>query len=62
MLSPRYYVDLADGRFNLTTDLDLAEVFAQLEAAPTRGHLVVHFHGGLVSRAPGALPPDGHER
>jgi len=59
MLSPRYYVDLADGRFNLTTAADLAEVFARLEAAPTRDHLAVHFHGGLVSRASAEAGAEG---
>lgn len=47
-LDPRHFVDLVDGRFAATTAADLAALF---ENARTSDHLVVHFHGGLVSRA-----------
>jgi hypothetical protein len=46
-----HYVDLADGRFSGTTAADLEAVFHSLEADANGKHLVVHFHGGLVSRA-----------
>lgn len=50
MLSKNHYVDLADGKFNLTTADDLRQLFAALDVSTRSEHLVVHFHGGLVSR------------
>lgn len=44
---PRHFVDLIDGRFAATSAADLAALFAD---AQNSDHLVVHFHGGLVSR------------
>src|SRR5687768_9774509 len=59
MLSRDHYVDLADGRFHQTTALDLAHLFNSVAQASTRDHLVVHFHGGLVSRAAAELAAEG---
>lgn len=53
MLDISHYLDLADGRFNQTNSQNLAALFESLEAANTKDHLVVYFHGGLVSRAAG---------
>jgi len=53
MLPRDHYIDLADGRFNQTTAADLARLFHTVEQASTKNHIVVHFHGGLVSRSAG---------
>jgi hypothetical protein len=50
MVPKDHYVDLADGRFNLTTSEDLRRLFEAVERSPRKDRLVVHFHGGLVSR------------
>ena len=47
-LDPNHFVDLVDGRFAQTTAADLSALFLNARDAD---HLVVHFHGGLVSRA-----------
>jgi hypothetical protein len=44
--SPPGFIDLINGRFADTKAADLASLFAK---AQTADHLVVHFHGGLVS-------------
>jgi hypothetical protein len=44
------YIDLEKGRFSQTSHADLAQFFASLNSTDTK-KLVVHFHGGLVSRA-----------
>jgi hypothetical protein len=59
MLSKEYYLDLAGGKFNETTQADLAHLFAALEQAPAKDHLVVHFHGGLVSRTMAETAAEG---
>jgi len=46
-LDPNHFVDLEDGRFAQTSADDLANLFLK---AGDQNHLVVHFHGGLVSR------------
>jgi hypothetical protein len=51
MLSERHYLDLANGPSSGTTVGDLSQLFDALKRAPTRSHLLVHFHGGLVSHA-----------
>lgn len=42
-------IDLVDGRFADTSRQDLKDAFANLSSSGKK-HLVVHFHGGLVSR------------
>jgi hypothetical protein len=59
MLSPNHYLDLADGKFNQTNAADLTTLFDSLERAAAKDHLVVHFHGGLVSRATAELAAEG---
>ena len=49
-VSKLHYLDLVDGEFSGTTPEDLTALFAAAESDPARDHLVVHFHGGLVSR------------
>lgn len=49
LLPPGHFLDLVDGRFAGTTAADLDTLFARLDADPGN-HLVIHFHGGLVSR------------
>jgi len=51
MITSNNYIDLADGKFKATTPADLDNLFAALQASPNSNHLVIHFHGGLVSRA-----------
>ncbi len=48
-LPPEHYLDLVDGRFSQTTAEDLDTLFQKLDAHPQK-NIVVHFHGGLVSR------------
>ena len=50
MLTTDHYIDLVDGRFNKTTPAQLDHLFEALAKSPTPDHLVIHFHGGLVSR------------
>jgi len=45
---PKHFVDLVNGRFAQTTADNLAALFADASGSD---HLVVHFHGGLVSRS-----------
>jgi hypothetical protein len=59
MLAMSHYLDLADGRFNKTSAEDLANLFKSLEQSDTKDHLVVYFHGGLVSRAAGEAAAEG---
>ena len=47
-----HYVDINDGKFAGTTRDDLRQLFAKLAADPP-DKLVVHFHGGNVSRQEG---------
>lgn len=49
-ISTDHYLDLEDGKFSRTTRNDLAQLFQAVEADPNADHLIVHFHGGLVSR------------
>lgn len=51
MIPPEHYVDLRDGRLYPQTNQNLQSLFAAIEASPSCDHLVVHFHGGLVSRS-----------
>jgi hypothetical protein len=48
MIDKKYHLDLVAGKFKGTTSADLAKLF---KAAAGSNQLVVHFHGGLVSRA-----------
>lgn len=50
-ISKLHSVDVVDGEFRGTTPADLAQLFEAVEASAGRDHLVVHLHGGLVSRA-----------
>ena len=50
MISKNHYLDLVDGKFSRTSATDLAALFDSLESDSDANHLVVHFHGGLVSR------------
>jgi len=59
MLSKNHYLDLADGKFKGTDADDLAGLFEAVGRSPRSEHLVVHFHGGLVSRAQGERAADG---
>lgn len=51
-LRKHHVVDLVNGCFSprRTTAADLANIFQNLGRASDKQHLVVHFHGGLVSR------------
>jgi len=51
MLSPEHYLDLAGGKFSQSSPADLSRLFAAIQRSPAKDHLVIHFHGGLVSRA-----------
>ena len=59
MLPPEHYLDLAAGKFNLTSAGDLAQLFVAIRRSPAKDHLVIHFHGGLVSRATAELAAEG---
>lgn len=50
MIDRAHYLDLAGGKFNQTSASDLAQLFQAVEQSSAKDHLVVHFHGGLVSR------------
>ncbi len=58
MINKNHYVDLVDGRFSETSRTDLAAAFQSLGASG-KNHLVVHFHGGLVSRKSGLEGAEG---
>jgi hypothetical protein len=49
MASDLHFVDISDGRFNKTGLGELDALFNAVTASTTPKHLVVHFHGGLVS-------------
>jgi hypothetical protein len=49
MASDLHIVDISDGRFNKTGPGELDAMFKAVTASTTTNHLVVHFHGGLVS-------------
>lgn len=49
-LPREHFLDLVDGKFAETTTADLDTLFQKLDAHPQK-NIVVHFHGGLVSRA-----------
>jgi hypothetical protein len=51
MLAPTHYLDLVAGSFFGTTPEQLQALFTAVETSPNGQNLVVHFHGGLVSRA-----------
>ncbi len=59
MLLSEHYIDLAGGKFNKTSPADLARLFAKLGQSATKDHLVIHFHGGLVSRASAEQTAEG---
>jgi hypothetical protein len=59
MLDRKHYLDLADGKFHQTSPADLAALFKAVEYSPSKDHLVVHFHGGLVSRKSAGKAADG---
>lgn len=50
MLSKAHYIDLVDGKFAQTSLQDLKALFRSLSSSDGAEHLVLHFHGGLVSR------------
>ncbi len=52
-LSTDHYLDLDDGKFAGTSKADLDQLFTTLAGDPDRNTLVVHFHGGNVSRKEG---------
>lgn len=55
-LTPDFYVNLKNGRFDSTTAQQMDAIFARWDAehaAGNRRSLVVHFHGGLVSEQSG---------
>ncbi|MBL7198897.1 MAG: hypothetical protein ISS56_01975 [Anaerolineae bacterium] len=49
-LAKEHYLDLENGMFAETTAADLDDLLAALSGHPDRDNLVIHFHGGLVSR------------
>lgn len=49
-ITPMNFMNLRDGRFDSTSRDDLRRLFASVTTGGT-GHLVVHFHGGLVNEA-----------
>jgi len=59
MLAMSHYLDLANGRFNKTSAEDLTNLFKSVEQAVTSDHIVVYFHGGLVSRSAGEAAAEG---
>ena len=61
MVTRDHYIDLVDGRFDKTTRQDLSAAFKTLTAS-NKDHLIVHFHGGLVSRLQGHEAADGLTR
>ncbi len=50
MLPKKHYIDLVDGKFCKTSLQDLKALFQSLSTSAAADHLVLHFHGGLVSR------------
>jgi hypothetical protein len=49
-MSNLHYLDVVDGEFRGTTAADLEAVFAAIKKSESN-HIVVHFHGGLVSHS-----------
>ena len=49
-VSKVHFLDVANGEFHGTSADDLQNLFKEVEKGKSRDHLVVHFHGGLVSR------------
>jgi len=58
MLTKAHYLDLLEGKFHETTADDLAKLFDALEKS-AKQRLVVHLHGGLVSRASAEQTAEG---
>jgi hypothetical protein len=54
MLERTHCLDLVAGCFAQTTAADLGQLFENLRQDPNGSHLVVHFHGGRVSRTAAA--------
>lgn len=52
-LSKAHYLSLTNGRFNLTSPSDLAQLFRDLPAADGHDNIVMYFHGGLVDQRNG---------
>ncbi len=50
MIDSRHKMILASGRFSGTTREQLTEAFKAFTASPQKDVLVIHFHGGLVSK------------
>ena len=46
-----HYLDLVDGRFAGTSSAQLDALFERIRHDASGRHIVVHFHGGLVSRS-----------
>ncbi|MEN3370744.1 MAG: hypothetical protein V7609_2887 [Verrucomicrobiota bacterium] len=59
MLPPEHYIDLAAGKFNKTSPADLAQLFTKVGQSAAKDHVVIHFHGGLVSRASAEASAEG---
>lgn len=57
-----HYIDLVDGDFDETTREDLAGIFRSVAASSTPDNIVIHFHGGLVSRASAMQTAQQHLR
>ncbi|MDJ0753354.1 MAG: hypothetical protein QNJ45_07540 [Ardenticatenaceae bacterium] len=51
-VSKLHHIDLEDGKFAQTTAADLAQIFAEIRKEQAQ-KIVLHFHGGLVSRDSG---------
>lgn len=49
LLTKDHYIQLKDGVLDVTSQQDLDHLFEVLAADPHRDHIVLHFHGGLVS-------------
>jgi len=50
MISKSHYLDLEDGKFSGTNASNLQGMFDAIEDDGNANHLIIHFHGGLVSR------------
>lgn len=50
-VSKLHYLDVVDGKFCETSPAELEILFQAANISEQQNHLVVHFHGGLVSRA-----------
>jgi hypothetical protein len=51
MLSENHYLELIGGKLSQNGPDNIVGLFNSLEKASTSNHLVVHLHGGLVSRS-----------